>query len=112
MNWDMCVKCMEFKRYKMSGIAWEFIDYPLNLPSHTHTHTEYSFIYGSSSHGNLFCVVTKALLGLMWCCVSFSLTYCAGQGVTLMTCICGNTSGSLKSTDQLEKSGALRGLGR
>lgn len=45
MNWDVCVKCMEFKRYKMSGIAWQFIDYPLNLPSHTHTHTVFIHLW-------------------------------------------------------------------
>ena len=92
---------MEDKGGKERGVGTErmSIHWFTYRPANTHTHTHHiSFIYVSSSHGNLFCVEMLCVC----VCVCLTLSHSIRPEETLMTCICGNTSDSNINTHQLE----------
>lgn len=69
---------------KRSGLhlrACPAIDFPPDLLLHTHSY-HISFIYVSSSHGNLFCILKEALEPVSVCmCVFFSVSCQAGGNI-------------------------------
>lgn len=88
------------KRLGLRLKACPFMDFSPGLL----LHTSYLIHLCQQFPWQLILCSYRRLLNLSLCVfVSFSVSYISRQGVTLMTCICGNTSSSLINTQQLEK---------
>lgn len=88
----------DIKRLGLHLKACPFIDFSPDLLLHT-----YYLIHLCQQFPWRLILCSYRMLLSLCVCVCFSASYISRQGVTVMTCICGNTSGSLINTHQLEK---------